>query len=645
MAIQHQTAAHNGGVGVGDGDNDQPSRSTSDGNVSFSNDTSSNFRRTLSSKFSFSRGLSFSTSSSSSSASSSMWSSSRNLLKRSSLRKSLRRLDSSHRLAVCSSGSDLSQLYLSSPEQDATNVIISSSDDNHVVAHGSSSGGGSGGRSSNRRRSWLQSADLYGRRKSFKRHNSYAEFLNVDIMSDIDEAEDEEKMLLLIEETTDDDDNDDTSSSTMDTIELHEHKKDTRTAKSSASTRRRERRRLYCQWIFSPTIIVPTMMIIDLILGVSLSLYDSNLLRNVPGFNFPLCYALVQKLTNALASLVLICLSRKWEMDAAIVAKQQQIQMMKQKKSYAPTKETSNIDRVHLTALPSGHAFCQHIIPLSAVALVQTISSAFANEALTIIPLPLFKVCLMCGPIFVAFITSCIEGQLYSKGRMFALSLIGIGACRAVYAESEDADNPRYIMMGAGYALAASAFSGIGLVLSSVLMHRDGGGNNNGQDDEVDSDDEESAAGSLAKNKAEQKEELNPLSLLFYLSCEQVLMLSGYLFPWDTILLQPENEGEEAIVEQGEFEAFLIYFAQNPWAALYYLMMGSMMSLCLAVLTFVLVNRTSPVATSLLGNVRSIPTVAISSVVFDNTSTGGSAAFGYALTLAGGVVYALAALG
>ena len=48
--------------------------------------------------------------------------------------------------------------------------------------------------------------------------------------------------------------------------------------------------------------------------------------------------------------------------------------------------------------------------------------------------------------------TTCIEGQLYSKGRMFALSLIGIGACRAVYAESDDADNPRYIMTGAVYA-------------------------------------------------------------------------------------------------------------------------------------------------------------------------------------------------
>ena len=202
------------------------------------------------------------------------------------------------------------------------------------------------------------------------------------ILSDIDESEDEEKMLLLIEETTDDDD-DDTSSSTMDTIELHEHKKDTRTAKGSASTRRKGRRLS----IFSPTIIVPTMMIIDLVLGVSLSLYDSNLLRNVPGFNFPLCYALVQKLTNALASLVLICLSRKWEMDAAIVNEQQQQtqQKMKQKRNYAPMKETSNIVQAQLTELPSLHAFRQHIIPLSAVALVQTISSAFANEALTII--------------------------------------------------------------------------------------------------------------------------------------------------------------------------------------------------------------------------------------------------------------------
>ncbi len=52
---------------------------------------------------------------------------------------------------------------------------------------------------------------------------------------------------------------------------------------------------------------------------------------------------------------------------------------------------------------------------------------------------------------------------------MFALSLIACGACRAVYAESENADNPRYIMIGAGYALAASAFSGIGLVLSTWI--------------------------------------------------------------------------------------------------------------------------------------------------------------------------------
>ena len=560
-------------------------------------------RRTFSAFSSgLSRGLSFSSAASTTTSSSSS-SSRRNLLKRSSIRKSLRRLDSSHRLACCASGSDLSQLYLSSPELEATDTLTNST----------GSSGSRSNSSSGRRSSWIQNADIYGRRKSFRRLNSYAKFLDAEMMSDIDEegSSDEEKML-LIEETTDDDDTDYVPT-------------------------KRKRRACCMKWLKSPMLVVPTMMIIDLILGVGLSLYDSNLLRNVKGFKFPLCYALIQKLTNSLASLVLICLSRKWEMDA--MAKQQQ----KQQK-----RGNMKNGNVILTELPSIQTFRQHMIPLSAVALVQTISSAFANKALTIIPLPLFKVCLMCGPIFVAFITSCVEGQLYSKGRLFALSLIGIGAARAVYAESEGADNPRYIMSGAGFALAASAFSGIGLVLSSVIMHHGSGGSGDADDDEEEEEDEHVSKSAVSKTE-NTSAELNPLSLLFYLSCVQVLMLSGYLFPWDTLLASVGGGGIRE--EPGEFISFVSYARADPLTAMYYLMCGSMMSLTLAVLTFVLVNRTSPVATSLLGNARSIVTVAISSIVFGGGTTlasangvFGSAIFGYTLTLAGGVVYALAAL-
>jgi len=231
---------------------------------------------------------------------------------------------------------------------------------------------------------------------------------------------------------------------------------------------------------------------------------------------------------------------------------------------------------------------------------------------------------------------------------MFALSLIGIGACRAVYAESESADNPRYIMMGAGYALAASAFSGIGLVLSSVLMHHQG----EKDDDEEDGNDKGRAKNDYGPTTIEKKNqsnsenvELNPLSLLFYLSCEQVVMLSAYLFPWDVLITsQEEGVSETAGEEVSEFAAFLIYMKDNPWRLLSYLMIGSIMSLCLAVLTFVLVNRTSPVATSLLGNVRSIATVGISSIVFGGSGHSTAAAFGYTLTLMGGVVYGMEAL-
>lgn len=384
------------------------------------------------------------------------------------------------------------------------------------------------------------------------------------------------------------------------------------------------------RWCKSPLVVIPTMMMLDLVLGVSLSLYDSNLLRNVPGFHFPLTYALVQKMTNAIASLVLIYLSRKWDID-------------ERRRMKAANKSMDEHQDDGLAEMPSLKTFRHHASSLTAVALVQTFSSAFANEALQEIPLPLFKVVLMCGPIFVAFITTIMEGQIYSRGRLFALLLIGFGACRAVYAEAGKADNPRQILQGAGYALGASAFSGIALVLSSVLMHKDA--ENIEEEDEVDQ--------SIEKDTSNVETELNPLSLLFYLSCEQVMMLSCYLAldAFDgTDMEQPQS-----VEELSEFSAFLVYFADDPQRAIFYLLIGSSLSLTLAVLTFVLVNCTSPVATSLLGNVRSISTVAISSILFEGvvgrgveTSSGeglfGPAATGYLLSLAGGVAYAFAAL-
>jgi hypothetical protein len=77
-------------------------------------------------------------------------------------------------------------------------------------------------------------------------------------------------------------------------------------------------------------------------------------------------------------------------------------------------------------------------------------------------------------------------------------------------------------------------------------------------------------------------------------------------------------------------------------------MTGSTIALCLAVLTFTLITRTSPLAASLLANVRSIATVVISSLIWGGVSDKGaqssifgSAVLGYTLTLAGGVLYAL----
>ena len=155
---------------VGDGRDDNiPLRSESgSSSVSFSNNTKvtqNNSSHTYDLRSRLSRGMSsfsrLSSFSSSSTNSGSTGSGSKRslLLKRSSISKSLRRLES--RLNYSSnSGTELSQLYLSSPEDD-TAISIGKS--------------GSGGR----RSSWYESADLYGRRKSFRRLNSYARFLGM----------------------------------------------------------------------------------------------------------------------------------------------------------------------------------------------------------------------------------------------------------------------------------------------------------------------------------------------------------------------------------------------------------------------------------------------------------------------------------
>ena len=533
------------------------------------------------------------------------------LLRSNSLRQSLRRLGSSSRLSTTCSGSELSHLYLSSPETDVAslynakkrsykslrsmdswgNITIESNDsfgsDDLVHQHSSSSTS-----------SWLDTADIYGRQRCYRRNSSYGRFLDIDAMADITEE--------------DNDYND--ADAEMKSLLIEEADKDEYGIDTCSKLRRCWR---LCK---SPLVLIPAMMMLDLVIGVSLSLYDSHLLRNVPGFHFPLTYALVQKMTNAIASLILISLSRKWEMDAH-------------------RKMNDSQFEEQISEMPSLKTFRRHASSLTAVALVQTFSSAFANEALQGIPLPLFKVVLMCGPIFVALITTIMEGQVYSRGRRFALLLIGFGALRAVYSEAEKAENPRQIILGAGYAMGASAFSGVALVLSSVLMHKD-------EEDACDEAEED-----LLKEEDVPKieTELSPLSLLFYLSCEQVMMLSFYLSldSFDSTTIEQTQIGEDL----SEFAAFLLYFSENPQETVFYLLIGSVLSLSLAVLTFILVNSTSPVATSLLGNVRSISTVAISSLVLQGVTerSGGSsshihAAAGYILSLAGGILYAFAAL-
>ncbi|KAL3816802.1 hypothetical protein ACHAXA_000905 [Cyclostephanos tholiformis] len=103
------------------------------------------------------------------------------------LRDSLRNLDSSHRLNVTCSGSDLGQLYLSSPELDVVRIPRGLGEDGHVPRRGSS---------------WLLDAvDPYGRRKSFRRLSTYERFLDSDALDEIHDSD--EGRIMLIEDETD----------------------------------------------------------------------------------------------------------------------------------------------------------------------------------------------------------------------------------------------------------------------------------------------------------------------------------------------------------------------------------------------------------------------------------------------------------
>ena len=86
-----------------------------------------------------------------------------------------------------------------------------------------------------------------------------------------------------------------------------------------------------------------------------------------------------------------------------------------------------------MTGLPSARSLCRHAAPLAAVALAQVISASFANRALQSIPLPFFKVCLMCGPIFVALVTSAMgcligAGALITEGKEIPDGSLVMGA-------------------------------------------------------------------------------------------------------------------------------------------------------------------------------------------------------------------------
>ena len=191
---------------------------------------------------------------------------------------------------------------------------------------------------------------------------------------------------------------------------------------------------------------------------------------------------------------------------------------------------------------------------------------------------------LLCGPLFVVLMSMHFErGAAVSRWKLLALSGLGLGAVVAC------ASQPRLsfdVVLGIAMGLASTTVGAAGVVLSGVLL----------------------SDGDLA-----------PLSLLFYLSPIQAA-IAGVTLPFT------------------EAAPFLRWSVNNFGSAVCRVGIGALMQFGVQMATFSTVQRTNAVAASILGNLKSVLTIALS-VALLGTHLSPSCAFGYASSIASGCLY------
>ena len=181
-----------------------------------------------------------------------------------------------------------------------------------------------------------------------------------------------------------------------------------------------------------PAWLVVTLVVLTYgCLSVGFNLYNSFLLRIVPGFKFPVVYTTTHMLAGFTGASVLI---------------------------FGFKAGTVSWDR-----------FSSKWRPLLLLACLRSGTIVLNNWSLVLIDLTLNKVIKSTVPVFVVFFSMVVEKKKYSWQIIVTLMFLILGTILSCLHSSANGNNPLGVMM----AIGSSAVGGGGIVMSALLLGRD----------------------------------------------------------------------------------------------------------------------------------------------------------------------------
>jgi len=296
----------------------------------------------------------------------------------------------------------------------------------------------------------------------------------------------------------------------------------------------------------------------DFCTSLSINFYNSWLMRQVPGFNFPLIYTCLHMVASFLFASLLVFGFRvapaNWEQARALVL------------------------RIVLLAFLRGA------------------SIATNNWSLMYISIALNKVIKASVPVFTVPLSILFERKRYSPYKIVALLCLASGTMLSCVSLSGQAADAKGILL----ALISAAVGGSSIVVGAMLMGKGTG--------------------------------LGPVSVLLYMSPCQVLMLASVV-PFD------------------ELPPFLDFVRGHDGSTALYLAVGTLLAVAFNLMSYVQLQSTSSVTSSMLGNLKIVSIILIYEAGLrpvqksreDHELTAINIV-GYALTISAGLAYTLLSL-